>query len=169
MKIRKINDVIGMKVYTNSGEYFGEIEEANLSENKIDGWRIRVGGSVLSLIGGARGVKLGGDGTLRPSVLSGAAGGGWDLHAVCRHTVLTARGGGERDDGRIHAGRALGSRLASVAPAGSTAPDPRHAARPECALLGPGCACARSTSLTSYAQYTPWSIGMRTSTAVGLV
>jgi len=58
MKIRKINDVIGMKVYTNSGEYFGEIEEANLSENKIDGWRIRVGGSVLSLIGGARGVII---------------------------------------------------------------------------------------------------------------
>ena len=58
MKIRKIGDVIGMRVYTNSGEYFGEIEEANLSENKIDGWRIKVGGSVLSLIGGARGVII---------------------------------------------------------------------------------------------------------------
>lgn len=56
MKIRKISDVIGLKVYTDSGEFFGELEEANLSENKIDGWRIKVGGAVTGLIGGARGV-----------------------------------------------------------------------------------------------------------------
>ena len=56
MKIRKISDVISLKVYTDSGEYFGELEEANLSENKIDGWRINVGGAVTGLIGGARGV-----------------------------------------------------------------------------------------------------------------
>ncbi len=58
MRVKKITDVIGTKVYTDSGDFFGEIEEANLSENKIDGWRIRVGGSVLSLIGGARGVII---------------------------------------------------------------------------------------------------------------
>lgn len=58
MRIRKISEVIGARVYTDSGEYFGEIEEANLHENKIDGWRIRVGGSIMSLIGGARGVII---------------------------------------------------------------------------------------------------------------
>lgn len=58
MRIKKIGSVLGMKVYTDNGDYFGEIEEANLSENKIDGWRIRVGGSVLALIGGARGVII---------------------------------------------------------------------------------------------------------------
>jgi len=58
MRIKKITDVMGAKVYTDSGDYFGEIEEANLQENKVDGWRIRVGGSVLSLIGGARGVII---------------------------------------------------------------------------------------------------------------
>ena len=58
MKVRKISEVLGMRVYTDSGDYFGEIEEVNLTENKIDGWRIRVGGSVLSLIGGARGVII---------------------------------------------------------------------------------------------------------------
>lgn len=58
MRLRKISEVIGAKVFTDSGEYFGEIEEANLQENKIDGWRIRVGGSVLGLIGGARGVII---------------------------------------------------------------------------------------------------------------
>ena len=58
MRIKKITEVIGTKVYTDSGDFFGEVEEANLSENKIDGWRIRVGGSVVSLIGGARGVII---------------------------------------------------------------------------------------------------------------
>ncbi|HEB46887.1 MAG TPA: hypothetical protein ENI22_00265 [Candidatus Pacearchaeota archaeon] len=58
MRVKKITDVIGSKVYTDSGDLFGEIEEANLQENKIDGWRIKVGGSVMSLIGGARGVII---------------------------------------------------------------------------------------------------------------
>jgi len=58
MRIKKITEVVGTKVYTDSGDFFGEIEEANLQENKIDGWRIKVGGSVLSLIGGARGVII---------------------------------------------------------------------------------------------------------------
>lgn len=58
MRIKKITDVIGAKVYTDSGDFFGEVEEANLQENKIDGWRIKVGGSIISLIGGARGVII---------------------------------------------------------------------------------------------------------------
>jgi len=58
MRIRKITEVLGSKVYTDSGDFFGEVEEANLQENRLDGWRIRVGGSVLSLIGGARGVII---------------------------------------------------------------------------------------------------------------
>ncbi len=58
MRIKKISDVVGTKVYTDSGDFFGEVEEANLSENKIDGWRIRVGGSIISLIGGAKGVII---------------------------------------------------------------------------------------------------------------
>ncbi len=57
MRIKKITEVIGSKVYTDSGDFFGEIEEANLSENKIDGWRIRVGGSIIPLIG-AKGVII---------------------------------------------------------------------------------------------------------------
>ncbi len=58
MRIKKITEVIGSKVYTDSGDYFGTVEEANLHENKVDGWRIKVGGSVTSLIGGARGVII---------------------------------------------------------------------------------------------------------------
>lgn len=49
---------MGTKVYTDSGDFFGEVEEANLMENKVDGWRIKVGGIMSSLIGGARGVII---------------------------------------------------------------------------------------------------------------
>lgn len=58
MRVKKISEVLGTKVYTDSGDFFGQIEEANLHENKIEGWRIKVGGSVMSLIGGARGVII---------------------------------------------------------------------------------------------------------------
>lgn len=58
MQVKKITEVIGNKVYTDSGDFFGEIEEANLQENKVDGWRIKVGSSIMSLIGGARGVII---------------------------------------------------------------------------------------------------------------
>ncbi len=58
MRVRKITEIIGTKVFTDSGDFFGEIEEANLHENKIDGWRIRVSGGIMSLIGGDRGVII---------------------------------------------------------------------------------------------------------------
>lgn len=58
MRIKKVTEVIGTKVYTDSGDYFGEVEEANLQDNKIDGWRIKVGGAITGLIGGARGVII---------------------------------------------------------------------------------------------------------------
>ena len=58
MRIKKITDAIGTKVYTDSGDFFGEVEEVNLTDNKVDGWRIKVGGAITSLIGGARGVII---------------------------------------------------------------------------------------------------------------
>ncbi|HLA23088.1 MAG TPA: PRC-barrel domain-containing protein [Candidatus Nanoarchaeia archaeon] len=58
MIVRKITDVIGLKVYTNSGDYFGEIEEANIKDNKLEGWKIRVSGGMAALISGARGVII---------------------------------------------------------------------------------------------------------------
>ncbi len=56
LRIKKISEVLGKRVFTDSGEYFGEVEEVNLIDNKIDGWRIRVGSGLGSLLGGARGV-----------------------------------------------------------------------------------------------------------------
>jgi sporulation protein YlmC with PRC-barrel domain len=56
MRIRKISEVVGFKVFTDGGDFFGQVEEANLFENKIESWRIRVGGNVGAIMGGARGV-----------------------------------------------------------------------------------------------------------------
>jgi sporulation protein YlmC with PRC-barrel domain len=58
LKIKKLTEVVGKKVYTDVGDFFGEIEEVNLVDNKIDGWRIKVGGSLGSLLGGARGIII---------------------------------------------------------------------------------------------------------------
>ena len=58
LKIKKLTDVIGKKVYTDTGDYFGEIEESNLVENKIESWRIKVVSSTGSFLGGARGVII---------------------------------------------------------------------------------------------------------------
>jgi sporulation protein YlmC with PRC-barrel domain len=58
MHVKKISDVIGSEVYTDSGDFFGKVEEANLQENKVDGWRIGVSGGVTSIVGGARGVII---------------------------------------------------------------------------------------------------------------
>ena len=58
MRVKKLSGVIGAKVYTDSGDYFAEIEEANIHDNKVEGWRIRVLGSMATLMGGARGVII---------------------------------------------------------------------------------------------------------------
>ncbi len=58
LKIKRLSDVIGKKVYTDFGDFFGLIEEVNLVDNKIDGWRIVVSreSGMSSLLGGARGI-----------------------------------------------------------------------------------------------------------------
>jgi sporulation protein YlmC with PRC-barrel domain len=58
LRVKKLTEVIGKKVYTDIGDYFGEVEESNLIENKVDSWRIRVASSMGSFLGGARGVII---------------------------------------------------------------------------------------------------------------
>ena len=58
MRVEKITSVFGKKVYTDGADFFGEIEEANLFENKIDGWRIKVSPHLMSVLGGAKGVII---------------------------------------------------------------------------------------------------------------
>lgn len=58
LRIRKLTEIVGKNVYTSEGDLFGQVEEVNIVNNKIDGWKIRVGSSFISLFGGARGVVI---------------------------------------------------------------------------------------------------------------
>ncbi len=60
LKIRKVSEILGMKVFTDAGDFFGEVEEANLVENKVDGWRIKLAreSSLSPYLGGARGLII---------------------------------------------------------------------------------------------------------------
>ncbi|MBM3232265.1 hypothetical protein FJZ21_02720 [Candidatus Pacearchaeota archaeon] len=58
LKIKKVSEVMNKHVYTAEGEYFGQVEDVNLMDNKVDGWKIRVNGSFISSLGGARGVII---------------------------------------------------------------------------------------------------------------
>jgi sporulation protein YlmC with PRC-barrel domain len=58
LKIKKLSESIGKRVYTDNGDLFGMIEEVNLIDNKIDGWRIVVSreSAMINVLGGARGI-----------------------------------------------------------------------------------------------------------------
>lgn len=53
-----MSESIGRRVYTDSGDLFGVVEEMNLVDNKIDGWRIVVSrdSGMIEVLGGARGI-----------------------------------------------------------------------------------------------------------------
>lgn len=58
LRIKKVSDALGKHVYTAEGDYFGQVEEVNLVDNKVDGWKIRLSSGIMSSIGGARGVII---------------------------------------------------------------------------------------------------------------
>lgn len=48
-RFKRVSDVYDMKVFTDTGYFFGEVEEALIEENRIKSWKIKaVPGSLLS-------------------------------------------------------------------------------------------------------------------------
>lgn len=60
LKILRISDVVGMKIFTDAGDYLGVIEEANIVDNKIDGWKVRIAkdSTLVAVLSGARGLII---------------------------------------------------------------------------------------------------------------
>lgn len=58
LKIKKISAMLGKRVFTDTGDLFGEIEEVVLAENKIDSWRMRVSREMARNLNGARGIII---------------------------------------------------------------------------------------------------------------
>lgn len=58
LRMKKLSDIYGMKVYTDDGDYFGDIEEVVVSQTKVNSWRVRaMRGSLLGkVLGSAKGV-----------------------------------------------------------------------------------------------------------------
>lgn len=58
LKMKKISETYDMKVFTDSGEYFGDIEESILTQNKIFGWRVKAtkNSFLNKVLGSAKGV-----------------------------------------------------------------------------------------------------------------
>jgi len=58
LKIKRLSEVVGKRVFTDAGDFFGYVEELNLIDNKIDGWRIVVArqSGMSAMLGGARGI-----------------------------------------------------------------------------------------------------------------
>ena len=60
LKLKKISEGYDMKVFTDTGDYFGDVEEAVLTQTKVHGWRVRATkNSFLSkVLGSAKGVVV---------------------------------------------------------------------------------------------------------------
>ena len=58
LNMKKITESYEMRVFTDTGEYFGDVEEIILSANKISGWRVRATKSSFlnKILGSAKGV-----------------------------------------------------------------------------------------------------------------
>ena len=58
LQMKKISETMDMRVFTDSGDYFGDVEESILTKNKVFGWRIKASkGSFLArVLGSAKGV-----------------------------------------------------------------------------------------------------------------
>jgi len=58
LKMKRVTDTYEMKVFTDTGDYFGDIDEAILTTTKIAGWKVKATkNSYLSkVLGSAKGV-----------------------------------------------------------------------------------------------------------------
>jgi sporulation protein YlmC with PRC-barrel domain len=58
LKMKRISETYDMRVFTDSGEYFGDVEEAVLTSNKVFGWRVKATKSSFlnKVLGAAKGV-----------------------------------------------------------------------------------------------------------------
>lgn len=81
LKMKKVTEAYDLKVFTDNGDYFGDVEDCIVTGNKISGWKIKATkASFLSkVLGSARGVIV-------PHQLVKAAG---DVFLISRSAVPT--------------------------------------------------------------------------------
>ena len=58
LRVKKVSETYEMKVFTDQGDYFGDVEEVMLTQTKVHGWKVKATkNSFLSkVLGSAKGV-----------------------------------------------------------------------------------------------------------------
>jgi sporulation protein YlmC with PRC-barrel domain len=58
LKLKKLSEAYDMKVFTDGGDYFGDVEEAIVTTNKVFGWRVKAtkNSFLTKVLGSAKGV-----------------------------------------------------------------------------------------------------------------
>jgi len=58
LKMKKISQTYDMKVFTDTGDYFGDVEESILTQTKIFGWKVKAtkNSFLTKVLGSAKGV-----------------------------------------------------------------------------------------------------------------
>lgn len=58
LKMKRISESYDMRVFTDAGDYFGDIEETILTQTKIFGWKVRAtkNSFLNKVLGSAKGV-----------------------------------------------------------------------------------------------------------------
>ena len=58
LKMKKISETYEMKVFTDEGDYFGDVEEAIITKTKVSGWRVKStkNSFLAKVLGSAKGV-----------------------------------------------------------------------------------------------------------------
>ncbi len=58
LKMKKLSETYDMKVFTDNGDYFGDVEEAIITQTKIYGWKVKAtkNSFLAKVLGSAKGV-----------------------------------------------------------------------------------------------------------------
>ena len=58
LKMKKVSETYEMKVFTDTGDYFGDIEESIMTATKVFGWKVKAtkGSFLNKVLGSAKGV-----------------------------------------------------------------------------------------------------------------
>jgi len=89
LKMKRLSECYDMKVFTDSGDYFGDIEESMLTQTKVHGWRVKAtkNSFLTRVLGSAKGVVV-------PHQLVKAVG---DIMIISRAAMPSGSGEDESD------------------------------------------------------------------------
>ncbi|MCB9362364.1 PRC-barrel domain-containing protein [Candidatus Woesearchaeota archaeon] len=58
LKMKRVSETFDMKVFTDTGDYFGDVEESIITQTKVFGWRVKAtkNSFLNKVLGSAKGV-----------------------------------------------------------------------------------------------------------------